>query len=146
MVEKPCIKSREITVVQEIPIVRTQPFWDGLRQGKILATRCGKCGTLYFPPFADCPKCLASNVEWIELSGEATVETFTYVTIRPATFQQRQPYIVAIGKLREGVKVLAWLTGVSPEEAKIGMKVRLVAKVDVDGRPLYEFVPVNQQQ
>ncbi|MEM2093626.1 MAG: Zn-ribbon domain-containing OB-fold protein [Candidatus Bathyarchaeia archaeon] len=132
-------------VVQEIPIARTQRFWDGLKQGKILATKCEKCGTLYFPPVADCQKCLASNVEWVELSGEATVETFTYVAIRPSTFQQRQPYMIAIGKLKEGVKALAWLTGISPEEAKIGMKVKLVAKVDASGMPFYEFVPMNQQ-
>ncbi|MCS7095645.1 MAG: Zn-ribbon domain-containing OB-fold protein [Nitrososphaerota archaeon] len=143
--ERSYIRSREIVVAQEIPISRTKPFWDALKKGKILATKCGKCSVLYFPPVADCPKCLDSNVEWVELSGEATVETFTYVALRPSTFQQKQPYIVAVGKLKEGVKALAWLTGISPEKAKIGMKVRLVARVDAGDMPYYEFVPVDQQ-
>ena len=144
MSEKPIIKSREIRVVHEIPISRLQKFWDGLKKGKILTTRCKSCGALYFPPAADCSQCLTSNMDWVELSGEATVKTFTYVSIRPETFQQTTPYIVAIGELKEGVRVLAWLTGIDPSEVKVGMKVKLVAKTTADGNLLYEFVPYNQ--
>ena len=30
-----------------------------LEQGKVMATRCPKCGVSYFPPKADCPSCLS---------------------------------------------------------------------------------------
>jgi uncharacterized OB-fold protein len=135
----PSIKSREVKIVQDIPINRTLPFWEALKQGKILATRCKKCGKLYFPPAADCSNCLTSEMEWIELSNEATIETFTHVVVRPTTFQQEKPYTVAIGRLKEGVKVLAWLTGFKLSEVKVGMKAKLVAKLTPDGRPTYEF-------
>ncbi|MEM2465677.1 MAG: Zn-ribbon domain-containing OB-fold protein [Candidatus Bathyarchaeia archaeon] len=135
----PSIRSREIKIVQEIPISKTLKFWEGLKQGKILTTKCKKCGKLCFPPAADCANCLSSDVEWVELSSEATIETFTHVVVRPTTFQQEKPYTVAIGRLREGVRVLAWLTGFKLSEVKIGMKAKLVAKLTSEGRPIYEF-------
>jgi uncharacterized OB-fold protein len=143
MASMPSIRSREIKIVQEIPISKTLPFWEGLKQGKVLATKCTQCGKLYFPPNADCPDCLVSNLEWVELSKEAEIETFTHVVVRPTSFQQNKPYTVAIGKLQEGVRVLAWLTGFKLSEIKVGMKVKLVAKVTSEGNPTYEFVPLE---
>jgi uncharacterized OB-fold protein len=137
----PSIKSRPITIVQEIPISKTLKFWEGLREGKVYATECRKCGKLYFPPSADCPDCICSEMNWVELSSEAEVETFTHIVVRPTTFSQQKPYTVAIGRLKEGIKVLAWLTGFKLSQIKVGMKVKLVAKVTQDGGPTYEFVP-----
>ncbi|MEM3580225.1 MAG: Zn-ribbon domain-containing OB-fold protein [Candidatus Bathyarchaeia archaeon] len=139
MAAMPSIKSREVKIVQDIPISKTLQFWEGLKQGKILATKCKKCGKLYFPPVADCSNCLTSDMEWVELSNEATIETFTHVVVRPTTFQHEKPYTVAIGRLKEGVRVLAWLTGFKLSEVKVGMKAKLVAKLTSEGRPTYEF-------
>ncbi|MGQ9538379.1 MAG: Zn-ribbon domain-containing OB-fold protein [Candidatus Bathycorpusculaceae bacterium] len=139
MAAMPSIKSREIKIVQDIPISKTLQFWESLKQGKVLATKCKKCGKLFFPPVADCSECLASDMEWVELSGEATIETFTHVVIRPTTFQPEKPYTVAIGKLKEGVRVLAWLTGFRLSEVKVGMKAKLVAKTTTEGNLTYEF-------
>ncbi|MGB9676482.1 MAG: Zn-ribbon domain-containing OB-fold protein [Candidatus Bathyarchaeales archaeon] len=137
----PSIKSREIKIVQDIPISKTLKFWEGLKEGKVYATKCAKCGKMYFPPAADCQECLTSNMEWIELSSEAEIETFTHVVVRPTSFQQNKPYTVAIGRLKEGVRVLAWLTGFKLSQVKVGMKVKLTAKVTPEGNLTYEFVP-----
>ena len=137
----PSVKSRPITIVQEIPISKTLKFWEGLKEGKIYATKCCKCGKLYFPPSADCPGCICSEVNWVELSSEAEVEAFTHIVVRPTTFIEQKPYTVAIGRLKEGVKVLAWLTGFKLSQVKVGMKAKLVAKITQEGNPTYEFVP-----
>jgi uncharacterized protein len=141
MASMPTIRSREINTVCDMPISKTLPFWQGLNQGKVYATKCIKCGRLFFPPAADCPECLSSNMEWIELSGVAEIETFTHVVVRPLSFQHCKPYTVAIGKLREGVKVLAWLNGFKMDEIRVGMRVKLVGKVTPEGEPTYEYVP-----
>lgn len=135
----PSIKSREIKIFQEIPISKTLKFWEGLKQGKIYATKCTKCGKLYFPPVADCSECLSTEVNWVELSNEAEIETFTHIVVRPASFRQYKPYTVAIGKLKEGVKVLAWLTGFKMSEIKVGIKVKLTTRVTTEGNLIYEF-------
>lgn len=145
MSSMPSIRSREIKIVQEIPISKTLRFWEGLKEGKIYATRCMGCGKLFFPPNADCSICLETRIEWVELSREAEIETFTHVVIRPTTFQQNKPYTVAIGKLEEGVKVLAWLTGFKLSEIKVGLKVNLAAKVTSEGALTYEFTRLARE-
>ncbi|MEM3640598.1 MAG: Zn-ribbon domain-containing OB-fold protein [Candidatus Bathyarchaeia archaeon] len=139
MVAMPSIKSREIKIVQEIPVSKTLLFWEGLKQGKVLATKCKTCGKPYFPPVADCSQCLTSDMEWVELSNEAIIETFTHVVVRPTTFQHEKPYTIAIGRVKEGVRVLAWLTGFKLSEVKVGMKAKLIAKLTPEGTPTYEF-------
>jgi uncharacterized OB-fold protein len=134
--------SRTLQITYNLPISRTSKFWEGLKEGKIYATKCEKCGRLHFPPVTDCGDCGSSNVKWVELDGEGEVETFTQVVMKPPSFSKEPSYIVAIARLREGVKALAWLSGVERKGVKVGMKVRLVAKVNSDGRVAYEFVPI----
>jgi len=138
----PTLKSRPLSLTYEIPISKTQKFWNGIKEGKIYTTKCKKCGKLFFPPVADCPTCLSSDTEWLELSREAEIETFTHVLVMPATFQQYEPYTIAIGRLKEGVRVLAWLKGVKLEDVKVGMKVKLAPKVSSEGMLTYEFLPI----
>jgi len=138
----PTLKSRPLSLTYEIPISKTKKFWNEIKEGKIYTTKCKKCGRLFFPPVADCPTCLSSDIEWVELSNEAEIETFTHVSVLPATFQKYEPYTIAIGRLREGVRVLAWLKDVKLEDTKVGMKVKLVPKVTSEGMLTYEFLPI----
>lgn len=137
----PILRSRKLEISYNIPISRTLKFWEGLREGKIYATRCRKCGKLYFPPLADCGECLESEMDWVELSGEGELITYTHIIVRPTSFQNEPPYTVAIVKLKEGVKALAWLTDIKKKDIKIGMKVKLVPKI-LDDRLTYEFKPL----
>ena len=139
MSSMPTLRSREIKIVQEIPTSKTLKFYEGLKEGKVYATKCKDCEKIYFPPMVDCPECLTTGLDWVELSSDAEIETFTRVVIRPTTFQQYKPYTVAIGRLKEGVKVLAWLTGFKMSEVKVGMKAKLVAKATPEGNATYEF-------
>jgi len=143
-VDKPLtLKSaRTLHITYNLPISRTSRFWQGLKEGKIYATKCQKCGKLHFPPVADCGDCGSSNLKWTELDGEGEIETFTQILVKPASFSKEADYIVAIARLREGVRALAWLVGVEREGVKVGMRVRLVAKVTSDGRVSYEFIPI----
>lgn len=134
--------ARTLKITYNLPISKTSKFWQGLKEGKVYATKCKNCRSLHFPPAADCGACNKSEVEWIELDGEAEVVTFTQVFVKPASFSDEQSYIVAIARLKEGVKALAWLTGVKREDVHVGMKVKLVAKLTSDGRAVYEFVVV----
>ena len=134
--------ARTLHITYNLPISRTSKFWQGLKEGKIYATKCQKCGRLHFPPVADCGDCGSSNVMWTELEGEGEIETFTQVVVKPASFSNESNYIVAIAQLKEGVRALAWLIGVEREEVQGGMKVRLVARVTSDGRVSYEFIPI----
>jgi uncharacterized OB-fold protein len=139
--EEPVLHSRRsLTLRFDIPISKTHEFWDSLKAGRFVTTKCSKCGNVSFPPQADCPKCMSGEFTWVDLGTEATLVTFTYVQITPASFAENDPYIIAIGVLNNGLKVLAWLEGVQPENAKPGMKMKLEARTSKEGNPFYVFV------
>ncbi len=134
---------RTLTLHFDIPIGKTHQFWDALKQGKFITTQCKACGNISFPPQSDCPKCMSDAHEWVDLGTEAKLVTYTYVQITPASFVSSDPYIIAIGELSNGLKVLAWLEGVALQEAKPGMKLRLEARDTQESNPYYVFVPLQ---
>ena len=127
-----------------MPISRTSRFWDALAEGKFVTTKCGDCGNLSFPPQADCPRCMRSNPTWVELDGDAELLTFTLVQITPTSFVDHDPYVVAIGRLKEGMNVLAWLEEADTTRLKPGARMRVEARKDERGSPYYVFVLVKQ--
>ena len=141
-VSMPTFKSKPITLIYDIPNSKTLQFWDGLKEGKVYATKCKKCGKATFPPVSDCSDCLSSEMEWFELKGEAEIEAFTHIIIRPSSFQQEKPYTVVIGRLNDGIKILTWLKGSKLSAVRVGMKAKLVVKPNSEGEPIYMFVPI----
>jgi uncharacterized OB-fold protein len=140
MSEPPILHSRRtLTLRFDIPISKTHEFWDALRAGKLVTTKCSKCGYTSFPPQADCPKCMSGDSIWVDLGREATLVTFTHVQVVPASFAESDPYTIAIGELSGGLKMLAWLEG-AKTGAKPGMKLRVEARASKEGNPYYVFV------
>ena len=140
--EKPTLHSRRsLNLRFNIPISSTHEFWDSLAQGKFVTTKCKSCGRVTFPPQADCPDCMSAEHEWIDLGPEAELLTYTYVQITPTSFVDHDPYVVAIGRLREGVNVLAWLEGGDLPKLRPGARLRIETRKEPGGSPYYVFVP-----
>jgi len=140
MSEEPVLHSRRaLTIRFELPISKTREFWDSLRNGRFVTTKCSKCGNVCFPPQSDCPRCMSGESQWVELGREAVLVTCTHVSIKPPSFAGSDSYIIAVGEFPGGVKVLAWLEGVKREEARPGMKLRVEARA-TEGNPFYVFV------
>ena len=87
------------------------------------------------------PKCRSTEIEWVKLDGKGELVSFTHVIARPLSFQQKEPYTIAIGKLVDGVNVLACLKDVDIADIKVGMKLKLTAGMTPDREPSYWFVP-----
>jgi len=144
--EAPHIPSRPLTYAHKIPISKTGVFWEKLKLGEVYATKCRKCGKLYYPPQVDCPRCLTSEAEWVKLSGEGRLFSYTWVYYQPQGFTQYQkPYAIAVAEVDGGVKVMGWLEGVKPEEVKIGMRVAVSAKTLPDGYLVIVFSPKGDE-
>jgi len=143
--ELPSITSRPITFTHKVPVLKTRLFWEKLSEGKVYATKCKKCGKLYYPPQGDCAPCLSSDVEWVELGKEAVLETYTHALQRPAGFDGYEPYIIAIAKTKEGVRVMGWLEGIKPEEVKVGMKLEMSTRKLSDGFLVITFKPSSSK-
>ncbi len=139
---------RSLTLRYTISVERIRRFFEGLTEGKLLATRCKKCGTIYFPPQADCPRCRTSDMEWIELGKEGELLTYTIIYTKPTSFAHYPDYVVGIARFPPGVNVLAWIRGpADPRRYRVGMKVRWeIVKREPEGYLTYELVPVEAEQ
>lgn len=114
-------------------------FFENLRDKKLTGTRCVKCKTVYCPPRADCPKCISSHVEWLELSGRGKLLTFTTIHVAPEIFEKYVPYVISIVELEEGPKLIGRMRDAKQEDINIGMSLKAVYFEGADGRITYEF-------
>jgi uncharacterized OB-fold protein len=137
---------RSLTLRYTISVERLKPFFQGLAEGKVLATRCKRCGRVYFPPQADCPHCKASDMEWVEIKDEGELLTYTVIYTKPASFAHYPDYAVGVAYFKDpGVNVLAWISENDPKKLRVGMKVRLkVVRRQPENYLTYELVPVEE--
>jgi len=102
-------------------------FWREIpSRYNLVASRCGNCGTVDFPPRVVCPRCgrkSLGRMEQVKLKGRGTVVTFTIVHDAPKDFDMMKPYALAIVEMEEGVRLTSQVIDVEPAEVKIGMRV-----------------------
>ncbi len=71
------------------------PFFKGLTEGKLLATRCTNpdCteNSTWLPPRADCPDCYA-RMEWVEVPTEGKIFAYTMVDYAGIGIEMTTPY------------------------------------------------------
>jgi uncharacterized OB-fold protein len=100
-----------------------KPFWEGLKRGEVLGTKCKRCGTIYFPPQRDCPKCMVSDMEWFNVGKEGELMTYSIVKQKPQGFEQYEDYTIGIVRTEKGVDLMCWVIG----KPRVGAKVSLTS-------------------
>lgn len=111
----------------------SRPFWQALREHRVMIQRCSDCATWVFYPRSNCPHCLSDQLNWIEISGQGEIYSFTIARVPTLPeFADEAPQILAVVQLPEGPRINTTLVGMSPEMAKIGMKVKPVFDDAVD--------------
>lgn len=105
---------------EETPL--TEPFWQAARERRLVVQRCIACGRLRWPPEVACYECGSLDHEWAEMSGRATLYTWTvaHPPLLPY-FQQRAPWPIAVVQLDEGPRLVTNITGLAPDQYEIGM-------------------------
>lgn len=110
-----------------------------LEKGKVMTTRCKKCGTGFFPPKMDCPSCLTSDVEWFEIKGTGKLATHAVVNYGPSGFENDAPYTLAVADFG-GLRVFGRLSrDIKDSEIKAGMPLKVVPTKSPQDRLAYEF-------
>jgi uncharacterized OB-fold protein len=92
-------------------------WYETLDEGKILSTKCRRCGTYEFPPLYCCNNCSGSDVEWAEISGEGKLLEFTLPGVATSNpeYAHLMPYGVGVVELKEGTSIIAVVRGISKE-------------------------------
>ena len=124
--------------------VETQPYWDGLKQGKFLIRHCNACGHDYFYPRPFCPACWSDDVAWKEASGRGTLYTYSVVHANDLPpFNERVPYVAAVVQLEEGPRVMTNVEGVPFDELRADMAVVVEYKPISDDVTIPVFRPAG---
>jgi uncharacterized OB-fold protein len=120
----------------------TQPYWEGVRQRKLLVQHCRACGHLWHPPTPICPECQAKNYDWQAVSGRGVVYSYTIVH-HPAhtAVADKVPYLVALVTLEEGPRVVSNILNCPNDKVTVGLPVRLTFQKIADGVVLPQFEP-----
>ena len=108
-------------------MLTVQNYIKGLKSGKILGSKCKKCGNIMIPLKPVCSKCGSFDVEEFETKGKGIIRSFTVIYVAPEKFKDEVPYVVALINLDEGGTVMGRLIGVDsnkPEDIKVGTKVK----------------------
>jgi uncharacterized OB-fold protein len=97
-------------------------FFEGAREGKLLIQRCTSCGTLRHPPRPACANCRSFEWDTVTASGRGTVYSYV-VNHYPQVPAFDYPLVVALVQLEEGTRLVANISGIAPEDVRIGMPV-----------------------
>jgi uncharacterized OB-fold protein len=108
------------------PTRDSQPYWDGLREGKFVLQHCAACGKVRHYPRPVCPHCFSMESKFKAAPLTGKVHTWA-VCHHPFNFffKQMAPYVVALVDMDAGVRVNAPLRGIAESDLKIGAPVRL---------------------
>ncbi|RLG52551.1 MAG: nucleic acid-binding protein [Thermoproteota archaeon] len=106
-----------------------EKFFRGLKEGKIVATRCRKCNLTYLPPRIYCEHCFSELDEWVELLDEGYIEAFTVLTVDADGNKLDPPEVIAFIAF-DGVTggLIHRIGEASPDEVYPGMMVKAVWK------------------
>ncbi len=102
-----------------------EQFYKYMLQGKLMAGKCTKCGKVHLPPRPLCDNCFSKEFEWVEVPRKGKLLTYTIIHVAPVQFQSMAPYAVGIVQLENGLKIPGMISGVAPEQIKIGMELTM---------------------
>lgn len=96
-------------------------FWEGVDQGRLLAQKCGDCGTLRHPPVPMCAKCQSLRWGAQELNGRGHI--FSWLVSKHPSKPDAAPRTVILVDLEDGLRLVSNM--VEGDEAVVGKPVEL---------------------
>lgn len=123
-----------------------QPYWDGLKENKLMLPKCDDCGKPFFYPRVLCPNCHSRNISWMQASGRGKLYSFqiAHRSLNRA-FKVELPCVMAMIELEEGPRVMSNLINIEPDPSvvKCDMPVEVVFEKQNDDITLALFQPVT---
>ena len=122
----------------------TQPYWDGVQQGRLLLQFCPNCKAYQYYPRPLCARCHTADPEWREASGRGVLYSYSVVHRAPTpAFQAAAPYVAAIVELEEGPRMFTNIVDADPGSLHVGTAVSVVFREGPEGLQLPYFTPAG---
>ena len=126
-----------------VPSDESKPYWEGLREHRLLMPKCSACSGHWFPPTQYCTHCRSTDWSWAQVSGKGRIFSFVvYHRVYHPGFNGEVPYAVAVIELAEGPRMLSNIVGAPPEDLVCDTPVEILFDDVADGVTLPKFTPV----
>jgi uncharacterized protein len=107
-----------------VPTPETQRFWDKANDEELWLQRGKSSGVAYFPPRPFMPGDPTQEVEWFRASGKGRLLSYV-INHRAAPGFPREPYVIALVELDEGVRMMGNLLEIEPIPEALPLDMRL---------------------
>jgi uncharacterized OB-fold protein len=125
-----------------VPTGVSQPYWDGLREHKLLMQRCADCQQLQFYPRSGCRHCGGTHLSWEQMSGSGHIYSYTVIHRPPfKAFAADVPYVYAVIELDEGPRVIATIETDDHDSLAVDAPAEAIFDDGDDGITLLRFRP-----
>ena len=123
----------------------TRPFWEAAKRHELAMPRCKTCDQLFFYPRSECPRCLSTHLEWMNVSGRGRLHTYT-VVYQPANaaFRDDTPYIYAVVQLDEGPRMVSNVVQCAIDAVRIDMPLEAIFEDVTPEWTLVKFKPASR--
>jgi len=122
-----------------------EQFYKFIGERKLMGVKCNKCGNIFVPPRATCPKCLSTDLSWTPLKNRGKLITYTIIHIAPEKFQHMAPYAFGIIEIEDNVRIPGIIQDIKHEDIKVGMELEVDFDTNVSTTwpqwPRYFFKP-----
>ena len=119
------------------------PFWNGLRDNRVMVQHCTACGTFQHGPEWICHHCHAFDPPFEAVAPRARIYSWERAW-HPvhACLNGHGPYVVVVVELRDapGVRMLGNLLGDPMAEVPIGAEVEGVFEHHADAKPPFTLL------
>ena len=124
------------------PDENTQPWFDALREHKLLLQYFPAADHYQYPYSDRCTKDWSTEWEWRESSGMGVVYTWGRMhQLYHPSWQEEIPYVLAVVELDEGPRMQTTLVNVEEDGIRVGMRVRVYFDDVTDEHTLPKFEP-----
>ena len=138
------------TTNKPLPVITelTRPFWTAARNGKLVLQKCQRCATFNFHPKPWCIECGRRELAWTDAKPTGTVYSYTIsrsVAMNFPGWEKDLPVLMCLIDLDDGARMYGQVTGCSPEQIRIGMRVRVYFEQISDEAGIPEFRPLTEE-
>lgn len=121
----------------------SRPYWEGLREERLLVQRCRHCGTWQFGPEWICHHCHAFDPDWTEVEPKGVIYSWERVWHPAHTgLKGHGPYLAALVELPQAgrVRMVGNLLGDPMQDVVIGAQVRGVYEHHGETEPAFTLL------
>lgn len=119
------------------------PYWNGLRENKLMVQRCKACNKFQWGPEWICHSCNSFDMGWEEIKPVGKIYSWTRVWHPTHTvLNNRGAYIVVVVELpgADGIRMVGNLLGDAQQEVPVGATVHGVFEQHPGTDPAYALL------